>query len=85
MTATATIRVYADARDTLNLWCAQKRCSMPELMDKMIQFGIRQRDQAFYASLPKPSRFDRKLVRMKRSILPSVGKINRLSDSVYVE
>jgi hypothetical protein len=56
---------------------------MPALIDQMIEYGVRLRDQAFYASLPKPSRFDPKLVRMKRSILPSVGKINRIAVAVY--
>jgi hypothetical protein len=56
---------------------------MPRLMKTMIEYGIQRRDQAFYESLPKPSRLDAAITRMKRSILPSVGKINRIVAGVY--
>jgi hypothetical protein len=80
---TVTIRVSSESRDILNRWCIQKGCDMPKLIERMIEYGIRRRDQAFYDGLPKPSRFDPKLIRMKRSILPSVGKINGLHVGVY--
>jgi len=82
-TRTGTVRIYLSDRDTLNAWCIKKDCSMPRLMKTMIEYGIQRRDQAFYESLPKPSRLDSAITRMKRSILPSVGKINRIVAGVY--
>lgn len=53
-----TIRVRMEDRDTLNRWCLQKGIKMPELMHEMIEYGVRIRQQAFYASLPAPSSMD---------------------------
>lgn len=52
---TTTIRVNSTARDRLKQWCWQKQCDMPELIDQMIEYVIRKKQQAFYNSLPAPS------------------------------
>lgn len=54
---TVTIRVNPGDRDTLNRWCQSRGCDMPALVRDMIEYGVRRRQQAFYAGLPAPSRF----------------------------
>lgn len=55
---TVMIRIYKSDRDTYNRWCIKKNMSMPELHRVMIKYGISQRDQSFYDSLPSPSKFN---------------------------
>ena len=54
---TVTIRVLPGDRDTLNRWCVSRGCDMPALVRDMVEYGVRRRQQAFYATLPAPSKF----------------------------
>ena len=55
---TVMIRIYKSDRDTYNRWCIKKGINMPELHKTMIKYGISQRYQSFYNSLPSPSKFN---------------------------
>lgn len=48
---TVTIRASQGSRDTLNQWCHYKNCTMPKLIEDMIEYIERKKQVAFYNSL----------------------------------